>query len=100
MAKRRVAARGRAWVALALFGFVLIAAGVIWRRTAGIARSREIRTLEQQRVQLESERAQLESDVRNLSSRSVLAPLVEHRLDMRVPNDSQVDILPRPRSTP
>jgi len=101
MAKRRVAARGRAWVALALFGFVLIAAGVIWRRTAGIARSREIRPLRLQlHTPLESERAQLESDVRNLSSRSVLAPLVERRLDMRVPNDSQVVILPRPRSAP
>ncbi|HEX5178004.1 MAG TPA: hypothetical protein VFW04_01630 [Gemmatimonadaceae bacterium] len=100
MAKRRVAARGRAWVALALFGFVLIAAGVIWRRTAGITRSRDIRVLEQRRVQLESERAQLESDVRDLSSRSVLAPLVERRLGMRVPNDSQVVILSRSRSAP
>ena len=100
MAKRRVAARGRARVALALFGFVLIAAGVIWRRTAGIARSREIRVLEQRRVQLESERAQLESDVRDLSSRSVLAPLVERRLDMHVPNDTQVVILQRSRPSP
>lgn len=100
MAKRRVAARGRAWVALALCGFVLIAAGVIWRRTAGIARSRDLQALEQRRSQLESERAQLESDVRDLSSRSVLAPLVERRLDMRVPNDSQVVILKRPKPAP
>lgn len=100
MAKRRVARRGRGWVALALLGFVLIAAGVIWRRTAGIAQSRDLRALEQRRMQLESERAQLESDVRELSSRSVLAPEVERRLDMHVPNDSQVVILQRSRSAP
>ena len=100
MAKRRVARRGRGWVALGLLGFVLIAAGVIWRRTAGIAQSRELRALEQRRMQLESERAQLASDVRELSSRSVLAPVVERRLGMHVPNDSQVVILQRPRSAP
>jgi len=95
MAKRRVARRGRAWVALALLGFVLVAAGVIWRRTAGVARARELHSLEQRRAALQAERAQLESDIRDASSRGVLAPIVEQRLHMHVPSDTQIVILPR-----
>lgn len=98
MAKRRVARRGRSWVALALLGFVLIAAGVIWRRTAGLARAREIQTLQQRRAALQAQRAQIESDIRDASSRSVLAPIAEQRLHMHVPSDTQVVILPRPNT--
>ncbi|HEX6535394.1 MAG TPA: cell division protein FtsL [Gemmatimonadaceae bacterium] len=97
---RAVARRGRAWVALALLGFVLIGAGVIWRRTAGVARARELQRLEQRRVQLEAERAQLESDIRDLSSRARLAPVAERRLGMHVPSDTQVIILPRATPAP
>ncbi|MBX6331112.1 MAG: cell division protein FtsL [Gemmatimonadaceae bacterium] len=96
MAPRRVGRRrGRAWVALALLGFVLIGAGVIWRRAAGIAQAREVRALEQQRLQLQAERAQLESDIRTLSSRSMLVPIAERRLGMHIPSDTQVVIIPR-----
>lgn len=93
MAARRIAARGRTIIALALLGFVLIAAGVIWRRTAGMEQARELGALEQQRLQLQAERAKLASDIRNLASRGKLAPVVERRLNMRVPNDTQVVIL-------
>ena len=49
-----------------------------------------------QRLQLQSQRAQLRSDIRNLVSRSSLAAVVEKRLDMHVPNDTQLVILTRP----
>ena len=100
MAKRRVAPRGRTWVALGLLGFVLIGAGVIWRRSVGIAQAREIRTLEQRRLQLRAQRAQLTSDIREASSRSKLAPVAESRLNMHVPNDTQVVIIPRATRKP
>lgn len=87
--------RGRL-LALALFGFLLVATGVIWRRSYGIARSRELTELDKRRVQLEGRRAQLESEIRDASSRARLAPIVEQRLQMHVPTDSQVVILPRP----
>jgi cell division protein FtsL len=87
--------RGRL-LALALAGFLLVATGVIWRRSYGIARSRDLRELDKRRVQLEARRAQLESEIRELSSRAHLAPIVEQRLQMHVPTDSQVVILPRP----
>ncbi len=98
MASRRVAPRGRTLLALALLGFVLVAAGVIWRRTAGIRQANVVRALEQQRQQLTAQRAKLEADIRDASSRATLAPIVERRLDMHVPKDSQVVILPRTSS--
>jgi cell division protein FtsL len=100
MAKRRVAARGRTVLAFALLGFVLVAAAVIWRRAAGMEYERELRALEQQRLQLLAQRARLESEIREASSRGRLAPIVEKRLHMRVPNDTQVRILRRPDGTP
>jgi hypothetical protein len=105
VAARRVAARarGRAWVALALLGFVLVGAAVIWRRAQGHAQAKTLLALEQQRLQLQSQRTQLRSDIRDLVSRSALASVVEKRLDMHVPNDTQLVILTRPRvavSTP
>ena len=87
--------RGRLLAAI-LLGFLLVATGVIWRRSFGIARSRDLRELDKRRVQLEARRAQLESEIRDLSSRAHLAPIVEQRLQMHVPTDSQVVILPRP----
>ena len=87
--------RGRQ-LALLLVGFLLVATGVIWRRSYGIARSRELTELDKRRVQLDARRAQLESEIRDLSSRARLAPIVEQRLQMHVPTDSQVVILPRP----
>jgi cell division protein FtsL len=87
--------RGRQ-LALLLIGFLLVTTGVIWRRSYGIARSRELAELDKRRVQLEARRAQLESEIRDLSSRARLAPIVEQRLQMHVPTDSQVIILPRP----
>ena len=87
--------RGRQ-LALLLAGFLLVATGVIWRRSYGIARSRELTELDKRRVQLDARRAQLESEIRDLTSRARLAPIVEQRLQMHVPTDSQVVILPRP----
>ena len=95
MAKRRVALRGRSLVALALLGFVLIATGVIWRRVTGISQQADLRALEQQVVQLEAQQARLENEIREASSRSTLAPVVERRLGMQVPSDTQVIIIPR-----
>jgi type II secretory pathway pseudopilin PulG len=98
MAARRVAARarGRAWVALALLGFVLVGAAVIWRRAQGHAQAKALLALEQQRLQLQSQRTELRSEIRDLVSRSSLAAVVEKRLDMHVPNDTQLVILTRP----
>jgi len=88
--------KGRGLVALVLLGFVLVATGVIWRRSVGVAQAREIQQLEQQRADLVARRAALEAEIRDATSRARLARVAEERLGMRVPSDNQVITLPRP----
>ena len=97
MAKGRVAGRGtgRLRFALLLLGFLVIAVGVILRRSYGIAAAREIQALDARRAALMAERLRLEGEVRAAASRATLQPIAEQRLRMRVPADSQVIILPR-----
>ena len=96
MAKRRVAGRGRSVVALLLLAFVTVSTIVIWRRSFGIAQASELRQLERQRGQLQAELTRLERDIRDASTRARLMPLVERRLGMHVPLDSEIVYLERP----
>ena len=86
---------GRSFFVMLLVGFLLVATGVIARRTFGIGQARDIRARETQRDALEAARVQLEVDIRDASSRARLGPVAERRLNMRVPSDSQVIILKR-----
>ena len=85
----------RSIVALALFGFVLVATGVIARRTYGIDQARALRELDRRRQALEAERVKLEGEIRDGSSRARLAPIAEQRLNMHVPTPDQVIMLTR-----
>ena len=99
-AAARRAPRGRAIVAVGLLAFVLVAAAVVWRRSYGIAHSRELTQLDRRRVQLEGERAALQSAVRFAAGRGRIGATAEQRLGMRVPSDTQVVILTRPDVRP
>ncbi len=88
--------RGRLRLVLLLLGFLVIAMGVILRRSYGIAAARELQELEARRGALVADRLRLEGEVRAAASRASLQPIAEQRLQMRVPADSQVIILPRP----
>jgi len=83
-------------VFLGLLGFVLVATGVIWRRSTGLAQARELRALQQRRAALAATQAALEGAIRDASSRARLARTAEDRLGMRVPPESLVIRLPRP----
>jgi len=85
-----------------LGAFLVVTLTVVWRRSIGISESRAIQQLDRKRSDLEGERARLESELRDLTSRQRLAPVVEQRLGMHVPADRQVVILPRQskRATP
>ena len=96
MAKRAVKRKGRSVVALALLGFVLVATSVIWRRIYGIEQSAELTRLRREQTELEAQKLRLEGEIRDAASRARIAPLAERRLGMKVPNDSQVILLPRP----
>lgn len=88
--------RGRSIIFLALFGFVVVATGVIWRRSTGLAQARDLRELRQRRDALAAQQAALEGAIRDASSRARLARTAEERLGMRVPPESLVIRLPRP----
>jgi cell division protein FtsL len=99
MAKGRVGGRGqgggRFRIPLLLLGFLVIALGVILRRSYGIAGERELQQLDARRAALVAERLRLDGEIRAAASRSRLQPIAEQRLQMRVPSDSQVVIIPR-----
>lgn len=100
MAPRRVAGARRGppgGLVLALVGFVVLATGVIWRRSEGLARAREHAALERKREALVAQQKRLESEVRDARSRKRLAPIAEQRLGMRVPSPSQLVYLQRPQ---
>lgn len=91
-------ARGRRFLAV-LIGIFVLAMGVIARRTMGISQARSLRQLEERRDAADAARVRLEAEIRDASSRAKLGPVVEQRLHMYVPADSQVIILPRPDRT-
>ena len=92
---RKVASSGRLRLALVLMGFVLIASGVVLRRTYGIAGTRELQALETRRTGLIAERLRLEAEIRKAASRATLQPIAEQRLQMHVPSEDQVVYLTR-----
>lgn len=87
--------RTRSLIVLVLLSFFVVATGVIARRTFGISQAKEIRRRLTQRDAIENSRVKLEVEIRDASSRARLGPIVERRLHMYVPADSQVIILPR-----
>jgi cell division protein FtsL len=92
---RKVAAGGRLRFALVLLAFVLIASGVVLRRTYGIRAARDLQAMETRRSGLIAERRRLESEIRIASSRARLQPIAERRLQMHVPTEAQVVYLTR-----
>ena len=96
MAARRVGGRGRVLVAGALAGFLVVMAGVVWRRALGFEGALRMRTLEARAQALDAARTRLRNEIRSATSFGRLQPVVAARLGMRVPNDSQVIRLPRP----
>lgn len=94
--KKAGANRGLLWVGLV--GFLLVATGVIWRRTAGIAEARRLQELVRRREALQNEKLELEGDIRVASGRARLIPRAE-RLGLRLPASDQVIILTRPNGS-
>lgn len=90
----------RRWVWVALAGFLLVAVGVIWRRSLGIEGARRLQELTRQRDALHDERLRLDAAIRAATSRERLIPLAQQRLGLRLPDATQVIPLTRPSRTP
>ena len=97
MAQPRVGGRGRVVVGLLLLGFVCVACGVIWRRSVGYAGARALADLDRRKKALEDRRVRLDAELRDLTSRDKLGAVVERTLNMRVPTDNSVIMVPRSR---
>jgi cell division protein FtsL len=95
VAKRRSPGRGRALVGVLLCVFVLVASGVIWRRSYGIRQATELDRMSRQLTELRAERTNLERDIRIGSSRPRIVPIAEQRLQMKTPDERHVILLPR-----
>ncbi|MDB4907527.1 MAG: cell division protein FtsL family protein [Gemmatimonadetes bacterium] len=101
--KKGAAARampGRALVVAILVGFLLVATGVIARRSYGIRQQRIGVELQHRREALEADRVRLDAEVREASSRARLAPVVQQRLDMHLPDQGQIIYVPRVTRAP
>lgn len=96
---RRGGGTAKSRILIALIGFLLVATGVIARRTFGINQAKAVRALEMERDAAQAARVDLEVQIRDASSRARLGPIVERRLQMYVPADSQVIFLKREPST-
>lgn len=95
MAKGRVAVSGRLRLALLMTVFLVISGGVIFRRVYGHKAEKEVNDLDARRAGLIAARLRLEGEIRSASSRARLQPIAEQRLQMHVPDPSQVIPLPR-----
>ncbi|MBA3646265.1 MAG: hypothetical protein H0W63_08815 [Gemmatimonadaceae bacterium] len=95
MAKRDVGIRGRSIFGMLLGAFIVVTLTVVWRRSLGFSEARDIQQMTRTKSVLEGERARLESELRDLTSRQRLGPVVEQRLGMHVPIGRQVVILSR-----
>ena len=89
--------RGRQVTALVLLGFLALASAVVWRKSYGFREGQQLRELTERRTELDGRRTRLEGDIRSTLTLRRLGAIVEKRLGLRVPADSQIILLTRPR---
>jgi hypothetical protein len=82
-------------MALVLVGFVVLAAGIIWRRAYGDRHERERAMLARQLEGLKDERQSLEAAIRLESGHLHLQPIVEQNLGMHIAAGSELVHLSR-----
>lgn len=85
--------KGRHWLVVWLGAFLVTALLVVWRQSAALSAARELQGLDKARGALETSRSSLIGDIHRAKSRDVLVPLAEHRLGLRLPQDSEITIL-------
>lgn len=85
--------KGRAWIAIGLGVFVVVASLVVWRRSVGVATARDMRRLSDRQRALVSEKTTLDRDIRSAMSRSRVIGEAERRLGLHVATDAQTRML-------
>ncbi len=85
--------KGRAWVAIGLGVFVVVASLAVWRRSVGVATARDMRRLSDRQRALIAEKTTLDRDIRNAMARSRVIGEAERRLGLHVATDAQTRML-------
>jgi len=85
--------KGRAWIAIGLGVFVVVASIVVWRRGVGAATARDISRLTDRQRALISEKTTLDRDIRSAMARSRVIGEAERRLGLHVATDAQTRML-------
>ena len=91
--KRR---RGRQLTAIVLLGFLVLTSAVVWRKSYGFTEGQKLRELAERRTELDARRTRLDGDIRSIVTLRRLGAIVEKRLGLRVPADSQIILIRRP----
>ena len=85
--------KGRAWIAIGLGVFLVVASLVVWRRSVGVATARDMRRLSDRQRALIAEKTTLDRDIRSATSRSRVIAEAERRLGLHVATDAQTRML-------
>ena len=85
--------KGRAWIAIGLGVFLVVASIVVWRRGEGASTVREMGRLANRQRALISEKTTLDRDIRSAMSRSRVIGEAERRLGLHVATDAQTRML-------
>ena len=88
--------KGRQVMALVLLTFLLLASGIVWRKSYGFTEGQRLRELSERRTELDARRTRIEGDIRSLLTLRRLGATVEKNLGLRMPADTQLIWLPRP----
>jgi hypothetical protein len=80
-----------------LLGFLALASAIVWRKSYGFTEGQRLRELTERRTELDGRLTRLEGDIRSTLTLGRLGAIVERRLGLKVPADSQIILLTRPR---
>lgn len=84
-------------MAIVLLSFLVLTSAVVWRKSYGFAEGQRVRELAVRRTELEARRTRLEGDIRSTLTLRGLGAIVERRLGLRLPADTQIILLSRPQ---
>jgi len=85
--------KGRAWFAIGLRVFLVVASLVVWRRGVGAETARDLRRLSDRQRALMAEKTTLDRDIRSAMARSRVIAEAERRLGLHVATDAQTRML-------
>jgi len=85
--------KGRAWFAIGLSVFLVVASLVVWRRGVGAETARDLRRLSDRQRALMAEKTTLDRDIRSAMARSRVIAEAERRLGLHAATDAQTRML-------